>query len=73
MSDDALQVTDEYYEEHDEHERYVSKGRVHGPIYDGGRMLLEIGRLEQEVDRSTLEDIVVVATAGLELMGRDRA
>lgn len=72
MSDDALQVTDQYYKEYDEHERYVSKGRVNGPIYNGGRMLLNIGRSEIEVDRSTLEDLVVVANAGVELMGRDR-
>lgn len=73
MSDEKLQVTDEYDEKYDEHERYVSKGRVYGPIYDGGRMLLNIGRIEIEVDKSTLEDIAVVATEALKLMERDRA
>lgn len=68
----AVQVTDEFYPEHNERERYVSGEHASGPIYDGGRMLLTIGgNPEIEMKRDRVEDLRDVLTAALELMDRD--
>lgn len=69
----TVSLTDEWYPEYEEHERFVSGEHSSGPIYNGGRMLLTIGGMpEFELTRDRVEDLRDVLSGALELMDKDR-
>lgn len=68
-----VKVTNEYYPEYDERERFVEGDRCSGPIFDDNHMLLTIGRVEVELDPYRLRDLRDVVDAALTLVIEDGA
>lgn len=68
-----VKVTNEYYPEYDERERFVEGDRCYGPIFDDNHMSLTVGRAELELDPYLLRDLRDVVDAALNMVIEDGA
>jgi len=66
----TVKVTDEYYPEYDERERFVSGEHSYGPVYDDDMLLTIGGMPEFPLTWDRVEDLRDVLTAALELRNK---
>lgn len=64
----AIQVTDEYYPEHDEHERFVSGEWSSVAIMDDDHVVLEFCGMDYEIRTDRLVDLQDVIVAAVDLV-----